>query len=90
MVINHKIKNRTDFFFLGHKLDTKFLGKVVSDYRKHPESWRNKFKMKLNSIKIYDKFSYLRIEMIINDPKEFKVYKESITGMESHLNAGFQ
>lgn len=32
--------------------------------------------MKSNSIKMYDKFSCLRIEMTINDPKEFKVYKE--------------
>lgn len=28
------------------------------------------------SIKVYDKFSCLRVEMTINDPKEFKVYKD--------------
>lgn len=67
----------TDIFsFLGRKLDTKFLGEAVSDYRKRPEGWRIKFKMKSNSIKMYDKFSCLRIEMTINDPKEFKVYKD--------------
>lgn len=66
----------TDVFsFLGRKLDAKFLGEAVSDYRKRPEGWRIKFKMKSNSIKMYDKFSCLRIEMTINDPKEFKVYK---------------
>lgn len=32
--------------------------------------------MKSNSIKVYDKFSCLRVEMTINDPKEFKVYKD--------------
>lgn len=32
--------------------------------------------MKSNSIKIYDKFSCLRIEITINDPKEFKIYKD--------------
>ena len=32
--------------------------------------------MKSNSIKMYDKFSCLRIEMTINDPKEFKIYKD--------------
>ena len=32
--------------------------------------------MKSNSIKMYDKFSCLRVEMTINDPKEFKVYKD--------------
>lgn len=67
----------TDIFsFLGRKLDAKFQGEAVSDYRKRPEGWRIKFKMKSNSIKMYDKFSCLRIEMTINDPKEFKVYKE--------------
>ena len=67
----------TDVFsFLGRKLDPKFLGEAVSDYRKRPEGWRIKFKMKSNSIKMYDKFRCLRIEMTINDPKEFKVYKD--------------
>lgn len=67
----------TDVFsFLGRKLDKKFRGEVVSDYRKRPEGWRIKHKMKSNSIKMYDKFSVLRIEMTINDPKEFKVYKK--------------
>lgn len=67
----------TDVFsFLGRKLDPKFLGEAVSDYRKRPEGWRIKFKMKSNSIKMYDKFSCLRIEMTVNDPKEFKIYKD--------------
>lgn len=67
----------TDVFsFLGRKLDKKFLGEAVSDYRKRPEGWRIKFKMKSNSIKMYDKFSCLRVEMTINDPKEFKVCRD--------------
>lgn len=53
--------NCTDIFsFLGHKLHHKFQGEAVSDYRKRPEGWRIKFKMKSNSIKMYDKFSSLR------------------------------
>ena len=69
--------NCTDIFsFLGRKLHHKFQGEAVSDYRKLPEGWRIKFKMKSNSIKVYDKFSCLRVEMTINDPKEFKVYKD--------------
>lgn len=32
--------------------------------------------MKSNSIKMYDKFSCLRVEMTINDPHEFKSLKE--------------
>ena len=67
----------TDVFsFLGRKLDPKFLGEAVSDYRRRPQGWRIKFKMKSNSIKMYDKFSCLRIEMTINDPKEFKIHKD--------------
>ena len=67
----------TDVFsFLGRKLDQKFLGEAVSDYRKRPEGWRIKFKMKSNSIKMYDNFNCLRIEMTINAPREFKVYRE--------------
>ncbi len=67
----------TDVFsFLGRKLDPRFQGEVVSDYRKRPTGWRIKFKMKSNSIKMYDKFSCLRAEMTINDPREFKVYKD--------------
>lgn len=67
----------TDVFsFLGRKLNAKFLGEAVSDYRKRPTGWRIKFKMKSNSIKMYDKFSSLRIEMTINNSKEFQIYKE--------------
>lgn len=67
----------TDVFsFLGRKLDPKFLGEAVSDYRKRPVGWRIKFKMKSNSIKMYDKFSCLRVEMTINDPGEFKVFRD--------------
>lgn len=67
----------TDVFsFLGRKLDPKFLGEAVSDYRKRPTGWRIKFKMKSNSIKMYDKFSCLRVELTINDPREFKVFKD--------------
>lgn len=67
----------TDVFsFLGRKLDAKFQGEAVSDYRRRPKGWRIKFKMKSNSIKMYDKFSSLRIEMTINDPREFKVFKD--------------
>ena len=36
----------TDVFsFLGRKLNAKFLGEAVSDYRKRPEGWRIKFKV---------------------------------------------
>ena len=75
------------FSFMGRKLDAKFLGEIVSDYRKRPEGFRIKHKMKSNSIKMYDKFSVLRIEMTINDSKEFKIrkevrHKDGITSMQ--------
>ena len=72
----YSLKCEDVFSFMGRKLDAKFLGEIVSDYRKRPEGFRVKHKMKSNSIKMYDKFSVLRIEMTINDPKEFKIRKE--------------
>ena len=36
------------FSFMGRKLDSKFLGEIVSDYRKRPEGFRVKHKMKAN------------------------------------------
>jgi len=64
------------FSFMGRKLHPKFQGEIVSDYRKRPQGFRVKHKMKSNSIKMYDKSSVLRIEMTINDPREFKIRKE--------------
>lgn len=65
----------TDVFtFMGRKPDPRFQGEAVSDYKDRPMGCRVKFKMKSNSIKMYDKSSVLRIETTINDPREFKVY----------------
>ena len=72
----YRFKCEYVFSFMGRKLCPQFLGEVVSDYRKRPEGWRIKHRMKSNSIKMYDKCSVLRIEMTINDPREFKVYKK--------------
>lgn len=65
----------TDVFtFMGRKPDPRFQGEAVSDYKNRPVGCRVKFKLKSNSIKMYDKCSVLRIETTINDPREFKVY----------------
>lgn len=64
--------------FLGRKLHNNFLGEVVSDKKCRPQGVRVKHRMKENSIKMYDKWSVLRIETTINNPREFKVYKEAI------------
>ena len=65
----------TDVFtFMGRKPDPRFQGEAVSDYKDRPVGCRVKFKLKSNSIKMYDKCSVLRIETTINNPREFKVY----------------
>lgn len=65
----------TDVFtFMGRKPDPRFQGEAVSDYKKRPVGCRVKFKLKSNSVKMYDKYSVLRIETTINNPREFKVY----------------
>jgi hypothetical protein len=66
--------------FMGRKMHQAFSGEVVSDMKKRPQGVRIKHRMKSNSIKMYDKFSVLRVETTINDPREFKIYKE--TGAE--------
>lgn len=60
--------------FLGRKLNNRFLGDLGSDMKRRPEGIRVKHRMKKNFIKMYDKYSVLRIETIINDPYEFKIY----------------
>jgi hypothetical protein len=63
--------------FLGRKMHHAFSGEVVSDLKKRPQGIRIKHRMKKNSIKMYDKASVLRVEMTINNPREFKIFKES-------------
>ena len=65
----------TDVFtFMGRKPDPRFQGEAVSDYKNRPIGCRVKFRLKSNSVKVYDKCSVLRIETTINDPREFKVF----------------
>ena len=65
----------TDVFtFMGRKPDPRFQGEAVSDYKNRPIGCRVKFKLKSNSVKMYDKCSVLRIETTINNPREFKVF----------------
>jgi hypothetical protein len=61
--------------FLGRKLHPRFEGEVLTDLKKgrHPGA-RIKHRMKNNWLKMYDKFGQiLRIETVINQPREFKV-----------------
>ena len=52
-------------------------GEIVSDLRHRYQGYRIKFKINNNQIKMYDKGNNLRIEVTINNPKDFKVLKES-------------
>jgi hypothetical protein len=60
--------------FLGRKLDPRFKGELTGDHKKRPQGRRVKFRMKGNSLKIYDKWSVLRVETTINRPGEFKIF----------------
>jgi hypothetical protein len=61
--------------FLGRRLHPRFDGEVLTDCKK--DRWpgaRIKHRVKNNWLKMYDKFSQiLRIETVINQPREFKV-----------------
>jgi hypothetical protein len=61
--------------FLGRRLHPRFEGEILTDLKKarHPGA-RVKHRMKNNWLKMYDKFGQiLRIETVINQPREFKV-----------------
>jgi hypothetical protein len=73
--------------FLGHsvasdgKMRGNFKGDVVSDLKGRPEGIRVKHTLNGNSIKMYDKQStVLRIETTINNPRDFRVFREAQTG----------
>jgi hypothetical protein len=71
--------------FLGRNLHGNFRGNVDIDVRQRPEGWRVKYRMKRNSLKIYDKASVLRIETTINNPREFRVLREVRSGRRRSL-----
>jgi len=50
-------------------------GEVKSDRARRPEGVRLKHWVKSNSLKMYDKGSVLRVEMTINQPKDFTVVR---------------
>ena len=50
-------------------------GEITSDLRHRYQGYRIKFKINKNQIKMYDKGNNLRIEVTINNPKDFKILK---------------
>jgi hypothetical protein len=61
--------------FLGRRLHPRFDGEVLTDCKKDRQPGaRIKHRVKNNWLKMYDKFSQiLRVETVINNPREFKV-----------------
>jgi hypothetical protein len=71
--------------FLGRRLYARFDGEVLTDCKKdRREGVRVKHRMKGNWIKMYDKGGrMLRVETVINHPREFKVRRRRIRGGQS-------
>jgi hypothetical protein len=60
--------------FLGKKLSGNLLAEVNTDCKKRRQGYRVKHRYAGNWLKMYDKFGQvLRIEMVINQPRSFKV-----------------
>lgn len=70
--------------FLGRKLHGNFQGEITTDRKKRPQGYRIRHRMNSNSIKMYDKYSVLRVETTINNPREFKTLKvtETVEGVK--------
>jgi hypothetical protein len=63
--------------FLGRAMAKSFRGEVKSHVRRSWEGVRIKHQMKANKLKMYNKArTVLRIETTINDPKEFRVFRQ--------------
>ena len=61
--------------FLGRKLHPSLAAEVVTDTKRRPEGWRVRHRMAGNWVKVYDKASALRVETVINNPREFRVLR---------------
>ena len=71
-----KLMGEDIFTFFGRKIVGNTQGEAVSDRKKYVQGFRVKYKLDKNSLKMYDKYSVLRIETTINNPKAFKIFKE--------------
>jgi hypothetical protein len=61
--------------FLGRKLHPSLAAEVVTDAKRRPEGWRIRHRMAGNWVKVYDKASVLRVETVINNPREFRILR---------------
>ncbi len=62
--------------FLGKKVTPSGV-RVTSDLKARPEGIRLKHTAQENSVKIYDKWTLLRVETTINEPNRFKNYRRA-------------
>jgi hypothetical protein len=69
--------------FLGRKLHPSLQAQVVTDARRRPQGWRIRHRMGGNWVKVYDKASVLRVETVINNPREFKILRV-VTDADGH------
>jgi len=81
MKIINKIKNKFEYKLLGltpQRIFARVNGvKVIANsIPKGGTHLLIKHRMKENSLKMYDKWSVLRVETTINNPREFKIYRE--------------
>jgi hypothetical protein len=70
------------YSFFGRKIEkihTFSKGEIVSDLRRRYQGYRIKFKINSNQVKMYDKGNNLRIEVTINNPKDFKILKAEVS-----------
>lgn len=85
-LVHHAIENFSSedvMRFLQRRSNILFKGEVVSDVRKRAEGTRIKHRIEENSIKMYDKQDYvLRIETTINNPRRFRVYRDTVRNGE--------
>jgi len=67
--------------FMGRKLHGSFNGLIVTDVKTRPSVTRIKHKVRGNWIKMYNKNGIvLRVETVINNPSEFRVFRLSRRG----------
>lgn len=78
------------FFGRNIKYIHQFKGEISADLRNRYLGYRIKFKLGKNQVKMYDKSNSLRIEVTINDPKDFKIYKEVESKDGTTKKNGFQ
>ena len=74
----YSFSSNDGYSFFGRNIKdiNKFKGEITSDIKNRYQGYRIKFKMNKNQVKMYDKGNNLRIEVTINNPREFKALKE--------------